>query len=97
MFFVVVQITTDDDLIALVSDVVFQPQVVWKLGDVQVTCGTLGLPMATVRLIDVEGEEHIACANGTGPVDSAYKAVDLIVKVCRRNLYFLLPRYSYEA
>ncbi|KAL6970795.1 2-isopropylmalate synthase [Sarracenia purpurea var. burkii] len=27
---------TDDDLIALVSDVVFQPQVVWKLGDVQV-------------------------------------------------------------
>ncbi|KAF5950286.1 hypothetical protein HYC85_012279 [Camellia sinensis] len=74
------KITTDDDLIALVSDVVFQPQVVWKLGDVQVTCGTLGLPMATVRLIDVEGEEHIACANGTGPVDSAYKAVDLIVK-----------------
>lgn len=26
---------TDDDLIALVSDEVFQPQEVWKLGDVQ--------------------------------------------------------------
>ncbi|CAL5347859.1 unnamed protein product [Camellia sinensis] len=72
---------TDHDLKALVSDVVFQPQVVWKLGDVQVTCGTLGLPMATVKLIDAEGEEHIACANGTGPVDSAYKAVDHIVEV----------------
>ncbi|KAG5530922.1 hypothetical protein RHGRI_025760 [Rhododendron griersonianum] len=72
---------TDDDVMALVSDVVFQPQVVWKLGDVQVTCGTLGLPMATVRLIDANGEEHIACANGTGPIDSAYKAVLLIVKV----------------
>ncbi|KAL7177003.1 hypothetical protein ACSBR2_030354 [Camellia fascicularis] len=72
---------TDDDLKALVSDVVFQPQVVWKLGDVQVTCVTLALPMATVKLIDAEGEEHIACANGTGPVDSAYKAVDHIVKV----------------
>ncbi|XP_058208555.1 2-isopropylmalate synthase A-like [Rhododendron vialii] len=71
---------TDDDLIALVSDVVFRPQVVWKLGDVQVTCGTLDLPMATVRLIDANGEEHIACANGTGPVDSAYKAIDHIVK-----------------
>ncbi|KAE9455485.1 hypothetical protein C3L33_12609, partial [Rhododendron williamsianum] len=71
---------TDDDLIALVSDVVFQPQVVWKLGDLQVTCGTLDLPMATVRLIDANGEEHIACANGTGPVDSAYKAIDHIVK-----------------
>uniref|UniRef100_A0A5B6ZQB8 2-isopropylmalate synthase n=1 Tax=Davidia involucrata TaxID=16924 RepID=A0A5B6ZQB8_DAVIN len=75
------KIITDDDLIALVSDVVFQPQVVWKLGDVQVTCGTLGLSTATVRLIDANGEEHVACSVGTGPVDSAYKAVDLIVKV----------------
>ncbi|XP_047330475.1 2-isopropylmalate synthase A-like [Impatiens glandulifera] len=74
------KVITDDDLMALVSDVVFQPEVVWKLGDVQVTCGTLGLPMATVRLIDAKGDEHIVCANGTGPVDSAYKAVDLIVK-----------------
>ncbi|KAI8560860.1 hypothetical protein RHMOL_Rhmol04G0288500 [Rhododendron molle] len=46
----------------------------------KVTCGTLDLPMATVRLIDANGEEHIACANGTGPVDSAYKAIDHIVK-----------------
>lgn len=72
---------TDDDLIALVSDEVFQPQVVWKLGDVQVTCGSLGLSTATVRLIAADGEEHTACSVGTGPVDAAYKAVDLIVKV----------------
>ncbi|KAI3459766.1 hypothetical protein Pfo_016429 [Paulownia fortunei] len=48
------KIITNDDLIALVSDEVFQLQVVWKLEDVQaqfamnvahgqVTCGTLGL------------------------------------------------------
>ncbi|KAL1808029.1 hypothetical protein DCAR_0727428 [Daucus carota subsp. sativus] len=72
---------TDDDLIALVSDEVFQPQVVWKLGDVQVTCGSLGLSTATVRLIAADGVEHTACSVGTGPVDAAYKAVDLIVKV----------------
>ena len=104
---------TDDDLIALVADEVFQPQVVWKLGEVQVciyrldatvifqffhyeepivnrksfsyhlqvTCGSLGLSTATVKLINDSGEEHIACSVGTGPVDSAYKAVDLIVKV----------------
>ncbi|KAK3025433.1 hypothetical protein RJ639_042159 [Escallonia herrerae] len=72
---------TDDDLMALVSDEVFQPQVVWKLGDVQVTCGSTGLPTATIRLIDADGEEHIACQVGMGPVDSAYKAIDLIVKV----------------
>ncbi|KAH9727783.1 2-isopropylmalate synthase 1 [Citrus sinensis] len=71
---------TDADLIALVSDEIFQPEVVWKLLDMQVTCGTLGLSTATVKLMDANGEEHVACSTGTGPVDSAYKAVDLIVK-----------------
>lgn len=71
---------TDADLIALVSDEVFQPEFVWKLHDLQVTCGTLGLSTATVKLIDADGEEHIACSVGTGPVDSAYNAIDLIVK-----------------
>ncbi|KAJ6995632.1 2-isopropylmalate synthase 2 [Populus alba x Populus x berolinensis] len=71
---------TDADLIALVSDEVFQPENVWKLHDLQVTCGTLGLSTATVKLLSADGEEHVACSLGTGPVDSAYKAVDLIVK-----------------
>ncbi|KAM0065200.1 putative 2-isopropylmalate synthase [Helianthus debilis subsp. tardiflorus] len=74
------KVITDDDLIALVSDEVFQPTVVWKFGDVQVTCGTLGLSTATVKLIADDGTEQIACSTGTGPVDAAYKAVDLIVK-----------------
>ncbi|XP_068315484.1 2-isopropylmalate synthase 2, chloroplastic-like [Pyrus communis] len=71
---------TDADLGALVRDEVFQPEVVWKLHDLQVTCGTLGLSTATIKLIDADGREHVACSVGTGPVDSAYKAVDLIVK-----------------
>ncbi|KAI4334753.1 hypothetical protein L6164_013465 [Bauhinia variegata] len=54
---------TDDDLIALVSDEVFQAK-----------------PISTVRLISIDGHEHIACSVGTGPVDSAYKVVELIVK-----------------
>lgn len=47
----------------------------------QITCGSLGLSTATVKLINTDGQEHIACSVGTGPVDAAYKAVDLIVKV----------------
>ncbi|KAJ0811206.1 putative 2-isopropylmalate synthase [Helianthus annuus] len=66
------KVITDDDLIALVSDEVFQPTV---------TCGTLGLSTATVKLIADDGTEQIACSTGTGPVDAAYKVVDLIVKV----------------
>ncbi|XP_016488177.1 2-isopropylmalate synthase A isoform X2 [Nicotiana tabacum] len=72
---------TDDDIIALMSDEIFQPQVVWQLADVQITCGSLGLSTATVKLIDSDGQDHVACSVGTGPVDAAYKAVDLIVKV----------------
>ncbi|KAL6532134.1 hypothetical protein OROGR_014104 [Orobanche gracilis] len=75
------KIITDDDLIALVFDEVFQPLVIWKVEDAQVTCGTLGLSTATVKLTDANGNEHISCSVGTGPVDAAYKAVDLIVKV----------------
>ncbi|KAK4266498.1 hypothetical protein QN277_027405 [Acacia crassicarpa] len=72
---------TDADLRALVSDEVFQAeQRIWKFEDLQVTCGTLGLPTATVKLIDVDGKTHVACSVGTGPVDSAYKAIDLIIK-----------------
>ncbi|KAL0451959.1 UNVERIFIED_CONTAM: 2-isopropylmalate synthase A [Sesamum latifolium] len=84
------KIITDDDLIALVSDEVFQPLVVWKLEDVQVTCGSLGLSTATVKLIDANGDEHISCSVGTGPVDAAYKAVDLIVKVPVRLLEYTM-------
>ncbi|XP_061360227.1 2-isopropylmalate synthase 2, chloroplastic-like isoform X2 [Gastrolobium bilobum] len=71
---------TDADLRALVSDEVFQAKPIWKLGDLQVTCGTLGLSTATVKLVSIDGSTQVACSVGTGPVDSAYKAVDLIVK-----------------
>ncbi|CAF2084022.1 BnaA06g12630D [Brassica napus] len=71
---------TDADIIALVSDEVFQPEALWRLLDIQITCGTLGLSTATVKLVDADGKEHVACSMGAGPVDSAYKAIDLIVK-----------------
>ncbi|XP_074575749.1 2-isopropylmalate synthase A-like [Curcuma longa] len=72
---------SDEDLEALISDEIFQPLVIWSLGELQVTCGTLGLSTATVKLMSSDGEERIACSIGTGPVDAAYKAIDSIVKV----------------
>ncbi|KAK9725235.1 hypothetical protein RND81_05G130200 [Saponaria officinalis] len=71
----------DEDIEALVVDELFQPDSIWSLGDLQVTCGTLGLSTATVKLIGADGKEYVACSVGTGPVDSAYKAVGQIVKV----------------
>ncbi|KAM0951073.1 putative 2-isopropylmalate synthase [Dioscorea sansibarensis] len=72
---------SDDDIEALISDEIFQPQFIWLLGDLQVTCGTLGLSTATVKLVASDGKEKIACSIGTGPVDAAYKAVDSIIGV----------------
>jgi len=60
-----------------------------------VTCGTLGLSTATVKLVGDDGSTHIACSVGTGPVDSAYKAVDLIVKVWSVIYSWLLLTYYF--
>lgn len=71
---------TDDDIEALITNELFQPKVVWSLKDLQVTCGTLGLSTATVKLLNANNEERVACSVGEGPVDAAYKAVDIVVQ-----------------
>ncbi|CAI5479935.1 unnamed protein product [Closterium sp. Yama58-4] len=73
------KIVTDGDLEALVSDSVFQPKTIWQLADLQVVCGTMGLPTATVKLVGPDGVEQIQAAMGTGPVDAAYKAINNII------------------
>lgn len=71
---------TDADLEALVSDELYQPRELFALDGLQVACGTMGMPTATVRLRGPDGQLHISAAVGTGPVDAAYKAIDAIVK-----------------
>lgn len=73
---------TDDDLEALLGDQVFQPETVWEVLDLQVVCGTMGLPTATVRLKGPDGLARVATSVGTGPVDAAYQAIDSLVQVC---------------
>ena len=71
---------TDPDLEALISDELYQPREYFSLDGLQVTCGTMGMPTATVRLRDSEGQQHVQACVGTGPVDAAYKAIDMIIK-----------------
>ena len=47
----------------------------------QVVCGTMGLPTATVRLRGPDGQESTGVGMGTGPIDASYKAIDSIVNV----------------
>lgn len=70
---------TDADLEALVADELFKPEEVFKLLDLQVTCGRPGMPTATVRVAGPDDEERIGVAVGTGPVDAVFRAVDQVV------------------
>ncbi|BBB47205.1 2-isopropylmalate synthase [Pelolinea submarina] len=72
---------TDADIEALISDEIYQNEVIFTLEGLQVACGTMGLPTATVRLVGPDGETHIHAAIGTGPVDATFKAIDAIVQM----------------
>jgi 2-isopropylmalate synthase len=79
---------TDADLEALVADIVRAPEALYTLEDLQVACGTMGMPTATVRLRGPDGRVETRAAIGTGPVDAAYKAIDGIVGTDVRLLEF---------
>ncbi len=71
---------TDADLIALVSEERGLPPEAeyFRLEAAQVVAGT-GMPSATVRLRGPDGQDRIATAVGTGPVDAVYKAIEQVV------------------
>ncbi len=71
---------TDADLEALVSDEVYLAKNTFTMEGLQVACGTMGLPTATVCLVDPAGQRHVQAALGAGPVDAAFKAIDAIVQ-----------------
>ena len=75
------KVITDLDLEALIADEFYKPRDVYLLNGLQVTCGTMGMPTATVRLRGPDGVIHTQVAIGTGPVDATYKAIDQVVNV----------------
>ncbi len=81
---------TDVDLEALVSDTISQPREIFALDGLQVVCGTMGMPTATVRLRGPDGMMSVHSCVGTGPVDAAYKAIDSIVQAPAKLLEFVI-------
>ena len=79
---------TDADLEALVSDEIYQPVEIFRLDGLQVACGTMGMPTATVRLFGPDAETYVNAAVGTGPVDAVYKAIDEVVQAPNTLLEF---------
>ncbi len=72
---------TDRDIESLVAEELRTTSEVYHLDLVEVTCGSHGIPTATVRLISPGGQAVADAALGTGPVDAVYEAINRIVKV----------------
>ncbi|MBN1122118.1 MAG: 2-isopropylmalate synthase [Anaerolineae bacterium] len=79
---------TDADLDALMSDEFDQPCEIYCLEGLQVACGTMGLPTATVRMSGPDGELFVEAAVGTGPVHAAYTAIDKVIGMPAKLLEF---------
>jgi 2-isopropylmalate synthase len=72
---------TDADLEALLIDQVDQSQEIFRLDGLQVACGTMGMPTATVRLVGPNGKFFVQPAIGTGPVDATFRSIDAIIGI----------------
>ena len=79
----------DEDLLALVEEEVLTASETYALEHLQFTSGTNIVPTATVRL-RVQGEICQESDWGDGPVDAAYKAIDLITKIPGKLLEYQL-------
>ncbi|MBC7235995.1 MAG: 2-isopropylmalate synthase, partial [Chloroflexi bacterium] len=82
------KVVTERDIEAVIADEVFQPEEVYRLEHVQVSCGDHSLPTATVALVGPNGERIVDAAHGTGPVDAVYKAINRIVQVPNELIEF---------
>jgi 2-isopropylmalate synthase len=71
---------TDADLEALAASEFGRGREYYQLDAVQVTCGSNGMPTATVRLRCPDGEVRTRAAIGTGPVHAVFRAIDDITE-----------------
>ena len=72
------KVVTEADLEALVADQYENVNEVYKLDTLSVTTGTGNVPVASVRLLDEEGEAHQDAALGNGPVDAICNCINRI-------------------
>ncbi len=71
----------DEDLESMVQERQRNVSAIYTLDALQVSCGDPLVPTATATITDEEGKKHVVCATGTGPVDAAYKAIDMVVSM----------------
>jgi 2-isopropylmalate synthase len=81
----------DEDLEAIVEDEVFRVTERFKLTYLNVSCGSVTVPTATVKL-EIDGEVHADAGFGNGPVDATFATIAKIA-----NTDAKLNRFSISA
>src|SRR4051812_37109059 len=71
----------DEDIEALVDDQLELTQGLWELVQLQVVAGSTTIPTATVVLRDSNGETVRDAADGDGPVDAIYSAIQRLTGI----------------
>ncbi len=71
---------TDADLVAIAATELGRGPELFTLEGLQVSCGTSGMPTATVRLKGPDGVLHTAASVGVGPLDAVFTAIDQLVE-----------------
>lgn len=71
----------DRDIEAIVGEERREEDNIFRLDLLQVSCGNQLVPTATVRLSTPDGRTLVHSANGTGPVDATYRAINALAGV----------------
>ena len=87
----------DEDLTALVEDILTMVPETWTLNYLNVSTGNQTVPTATVRLLKTNGrksESEQDAGIGDGPVDAALKAIDRITHTTGKLMDYALHSVS---
>jgi 2-isopropylmalate synthase len=79
---------TDSDIETIISDEIQIVDEFYSLDSLEVLCGNKITPKAKIKLITAKGEVLETDAQGSGPVDAAYKAIDKIVNLPTKLIEF---------
>jgi 2-isopropylmalate synthase len=75
------KVVADRDIESLIAEEQRTVSETYHLDRIQVSCGDRGIPTASVRLIDPDGQTLADAALGTGPVDAVCKAINRLIGV----------------
>jgi len=85
---------TEAELEAIATDEVHQPERLFELHGVHVSCGMPSVPTASVSVTRPNGEYETCAAIGSGPVEAIFTALDQLCRIDVELLEYLVHAVS---